>query len=107
MKSKYNLWVPRGETSRREKRNLTIKKFNEHEGKLFDLDHNAEGKLTKTRRIEWTKTLLRDARLFCIVFLCMSVTLREATFSVCRCGIFVSQAAFDCTEPDSDKIPSP
>jgi hypothetical protein len=55
---------PREETNRRAKRNLIIKKFNEHEGKLFALNPNVEGKLTKTRQFEWTKALLRDARLF-------------------------------------------
>lgn len=38
---------PRAETNRRAKRNLTIKKFNEHEGKLFALNPNAEGKLRR------------------------------------------------------------
>jgi len=98
---------PPAETNRRAKRNLTINKFNEHEEKLFDLNPNAEGKLTKTSRFEWTKTLLRDARLFYIVFACFSLTLREVNFSACLCVIFVSQAAFDSTESDSDKILSP
>jgi hypothetical protein len=97
---------PRAEKNRWEKRNHTIKKFNEHEDKLLALNSNPEGKLTETRRIGWTKTLLRDARLFCIVFLCISVTLYEVNFSVCLCVIFVSRASFVSTQPDSDKIPS-